>query len=82
MRLWTTRVFLTVFSLYLAVCASVVCVMWAAQVSWSTEDPHLCVHVYAENPLLKGYVMGWVDFMDLVPQDDDGKEVVAPEVWC
>ena len=46
------------------------------EVSWSTEDPNLNVHIYVVNAAAPsmGYIQGWVHFNDLVPLNEDGSE--------
>ena len=43
--------------------------------SWSVTHPSLRVHVFVENKVQAsmGYLQGWVDFVHLVPLDDNGE---------
>ena len=50
--------------------------------SWAVEDPNLRVHVYVPNKVQPsmGYLQGWVNFVDLVPLDDEGNPPVKAPV--
>ncbi|KAL1500490.1 hypothetical protein AB1Y20_013147 [Prymnesium parvum] len=50
--------------------------------SWSVADPNLRVHVYVPNKVQPsmGYLQGWVNYMDLLPLDEDGNPPVRARV--
>jgi len=43
--------------------------------SWSVDDPTLRVHVYVQNKVQPsmGYFQGWVNYVDLIPLDEEGE---------
>lgn len=49
--------------------------LYGDEESWSVSDPNLRVHVYALNKVQPsmGFLQGWVNFVDLLPLDENGE---------